>query len=185
MIQNKNGIVRPVRNNISEYREILSAVHDGELMRLRNGLYAYPDALTGNVIDIEAIIPGGILCLYSAWSHYDLTTQIPDAIYVAIERSRKIILPQFPEIKLVYQRKALLEIGRTEIIEQGITVPITDLERTVCDAVKYRNKIGIDVMTEIIDSYLRRPERNLSRLTDYAKRLKVYSTLHTILQVKL
>lgn len=185
MIQNKNGIVRAARYNITEYRRILSAVHEGELVRLRNGLYAYPDALTGNTIDIEAIIPRGILCLYSAWSYYGLTTQIPDAIYVAIERDRKIILPQFPEIKLVYQQKALLEIGRTEIIEQGITVPITDLERAVCDAVKYRNKIGIDVMTEIIDNYLRHHERNLSLLTDYAKRLRVYSTLHTILQVKL
>lgn len=185
MIHNKNGIVRPVRYNISEYRRILSAAREGKLLRLRNGLYAYPDALTGNIIDIEAIIPDGILCLYSAWSYYGLTTHIPDAIYVAIERSRKIILPQFPEIKLVYQRKSLLEIGQTEITEQGINMPITDLERAVCDAVKYRNKIGIDVMTEIIDSYLSHPERNLSRLTDYAKRLRVYSTLHTILQVKL
>lgn len=62
---------------------------------------------------------------------------------------------------------------------------MTDLERSVCDAVKYRNKIGIDVMTEIIDNYLRRTDRNLSRLTEYAKKLRVYSTLHQILQVKL
>ena len=52
-------------------------------------------------------------------------------------------------------------------------------------SLKYRNKIGIDVMTEIIDNYLRRADRNLSKLTEYAKKLRVYFTLHQILQVKL
>lgn len=185
MIQNDNGIIRADRENNTEYRKILAAVKEGELVRLRNGLYANPDALAGNIVDIDAIIPGGILCLYSAWSYYNLTTQIPDAFYVAVSRSRKIKLPDFPDIKPVFQRNDLLDIGKTEIEEQGIKVLITDIERSVCDAVKYRNKIGIDVMTEIIDNYLRRTDRNLSRLTEYAKKLRVYSTLHQILQVKL
>ena len=185
MIQNDSGIIRADRDNNTEYRKILAAVKEGELVRLRNGLYANPDALAGSIVDIDAIIPGGILCLYSAWSYYNLTTQVPDSFYVAVSRSRKIKLPEFPDIKPVFQRNDLLEIGKTEIEEQGIKVLITDIERSVCDAIKYRNKIGIDVMTEIIDNYLRRNGRNLSRLTEYAKKLRVYSTLHQILQVKL
>lgn len=185
MIQKDNGIIRADRDNNSEYRKILAAVREGELVRLRNGLYADPNVLTGSIVDLNAIVPGGILCLYSAWSYYNLTTQVPDAFYMAIARSRKINLPAFPDIKLVFQRSELLEIGKTEVEEEGIRLLITDMERSVCDAVKYRNKIGIDVMTEIIDTYLRRPDRNLSRLTEYAKKLRVFSTLHQILQVKL
>lgn len=185
MIHNDSGIIRANRDNNTEYRKILAAVKEGELVRLRNGLYANPDVLAGSIVDIDAIIPGGILCLYSAWSYFNLTTQVPDAFYVAVSRSRKIKLPEFPDIKPVFQRNDLLEIGKVQIEEQGIKVLITDLERSVCDAVKYRNKIGIDVMTEIIDNYLRRTERNLSRLTEYAKKLRAYSTLHQILQVKL
>ncbi len=185
MIQNDNGIIRADRDNNPEYRKILAAVREGELVRLRNGLYADPDALTGSVVDLNLIVPGGILCLYSAWPHYNLTTQVPDAFYMAIARSRKINLPVFPDIKLVFQRSELLEIGKTEVEVEGIRLLITDMERSVCDAVKYRNKIGIDVMTEIIDNYLRRQDRNLSRLTEYAKKLRVFSTLHQILQVKL
>lgn len=185
MIQNDSGIIRADRDNNTEYRKILAAVKDGGLVRLRNGLYASPDALAGSIVDIDAIIPGGILCLYSAWYYYNLTTQVPDAFYVAVSRSRKIKLPALPDIKPVFQRNDLLEIGKEEIEEHGIKVLITDIERSVCDAVKYRNKIGIDVMTEIIDNYLRRTGRNLSRLTEYAKKLRVYSTLHQILQVKL
>lgn len=185
MAPNESGIIRADRNDITQYRRILKTTREGKLIRLRNGLYAFPEALTGNIIDIDTIVPGGILCLYSAWNYYDLTTQVPDAYYVAIQRSRKVKLPVFPDIKLIFQRSELLSIGITETEQGHIRVRITDLERSVCDAIKYRNKTGIDVMSEIIDKYLRHPERNLSRLSEYAKKLRVYSTLYQYLQVKL
>lgn len=46
----------------------------------------------------------------------------------------------------------------------GYKVHITDMERSVCDAVKYRNKIGLDVCAEVIRTYLKKPNRNLARL---------------------
>ena len=135
MIQNENGIIRADRDNNPEYRRILAAVREGQLVRLRNGLYADPAALTGNIVDMEAIVPGGILCQYSAWSYYNLTTQIPDAFYVAVERSRKINLPAFPDIRLVFQRRELLDIGKTEIEEQGIILSITDDSIIPCSSI--------------------------------------------------
>ncbi|MDE6511038.1 MAG: hypothetical protein K2L00_02965 [Muribaculaceae bacterium] len=180
-----SGIIRPDRGKTSEYRGILAMARAGELIKLRNGLYADIDTLTSSMVDISVVVPGGILCLYSAWYHYGLSTQAPDAFYVAVARSRKLTLPSFPDIRLVYQNEKLLHIGRKHAMVDGLDVLITDLERSVCDAVKYRNKIGIDVMVEIIDNYLRKPERNISLLTDYAKKLRVYNTLNQILQVKL
>ena len=111
------------------------------------------------MVDISTKIPNGILCLWSAWSIYHLTTQIPNAYYVAIERTRKIILPDYPEFQLVFQSDKLLSIGVTQKDVQGYNVPIFDMERSVCDAIKYRNKVGIDVMAEILQTYLKRPEK--------------------------
>ena len=65
----------------------------------------------------------------------------------------------------------------------GYHVRITDMERSVCDAVKYRNKLGLDVCAEVIRSYLRKPNRNLTRLQDYAKRLRVFNTLKGYLEI--
>lgn len=184
-MKSENGFIRADRRNITHYRRTLTAANNGELIRVRNGLYAFPDTLTQDIIDIEMIVPGGILCLYSAWYHYDLTTQIPEAFYVAVSRSRKLTLPRIPIIKPVYQRNELLDIGKTEIEIREFKLLITDLERSVCDAIKYRNKIGMDVMTEIIENYLRHPSKDISKLTKYAQLLRIYSTLRQILQVKL
>lgn len=40
------------------------------------------------------------------------------------------------------------------------------MERSVCDAVKFRNKVGTDVCSEVVNSYLSRSERNLTILMD-------------------
>ena len=68
---------------------------------------------------------------------------------------------------------------------EGYNIRIYDIERCVCDAIKFRNKIGMDVCSEIIDNYLVRPERNISKLLDYAKQLRVGTILEDYLQVKL
>ena len=180
----KNGFIVPVRGTRA-YREILREAREGEIIKVRNGVYATFDALANGMIDIDAIVPDGILCLYSAWHHYGMTTQIPDAYYVAIERKRKVRLPEAIDITLVYQKQNLLDIGCTTAIIDGIEVAIYNRERCLCDAIKYRNKIGIDVMAEILNSYLSYPQKNFSILQQYAKELRVYKILSNYLDVKI
>ena len=50
---------------------------------------------------------------------------------------------------------------------------------------KFRNKIGTDVCAEIISNYLDRPERNISKLMDYASLLRVKAVLERYLEMKL
>ena len=67
----------------------------------------------------------------------------------------------------------------------GFSIHIYDVERCVCDAIKFRNKVGIDVCSEILGNYLARPNRNISKLMNYARELRVSKTLEQYLQVKL
>ena len=67
---------------------------------------------------------------------------------------------------------------------EGYNIRIYDIDRCVCDAIKFRNKIGMDVCSEIIDNYLVRPERNISKLLDYARQLRVDTILENYLQIK-
>ena len=42
------------------------------------------------MIDVERIVPQGVLCLYTAWQHFQLTTTIPSAFCIAIDAKRKM-----------------------------------------------------------------------------------------------
>ena len=54
--------------NQSDYQKIVRAKERGELIRVRHGVYAVPDALFNTMIDIDRIVPNGIVCLYNAWA---------------------------------------------------------------------------------------------------------------------
>lgn len=178
------GFIIPTRNDAS-YRRILREAHEGKLLKIRNGVYATLDALAGGMIDIETLVPDGILCLYSAWHFYGMTTRIPNSYYIAIGRKRRVRLLEAIDLTLVYQKDDLLKIGRTSETIDGIAIAIYDRERCLCDALKYRNKIGIDVMAEILNAYLAYPDKDLGRLAEYAKQLRVFKLLSTYLDVKL
>ena len=164
-----------------EYEQLRRAIEDGTLMRLRNGVYVEMSALANNMIDVERIVPHGVLCLYSAFAHYGLSTQVPSATCIAIEAKRKVRLPDYPPIDLYYWKKENLEFGIIKKSISGYDVLVTDMERTVCDAVKYRNKMGLDVCGEVIDNYLKKENRNISLLHEYAQKLRVKNILTTYL----
>ena len=168
-----------------EYEQLRRATEEGTLLRLRNGVYAEMSALANNMVDVERIVPGGVLCLYSAFAHYGLSTQVPSSFCIAIEAKRKLRLPDYPIIDLYYWKKENLEFDITQKDLLGYVVRITDLERTVCDAVKYRNKIGLDVCGEVIDNYLKVDTRNISLLNEYAGRLRLRTILTKYLETRL
>ena len=168
-----------------DYEHLRRATVDGTLMRIRQGVYVETSALANNMIDVQRIVPNGVLCLYSAFAHYELSTHVPAATCIAIDAKRKVRLPEYPPIDLYYWKKVNLDFGVVEKEISGYMVLITDMERTVCDAVKYRNKIGLDVCGEVIDSYLKNENRNITLLHEYAGRLRVKNTLTKYLETRL
>ena len=167
----------------SDYLKIVRATKRGDLIRVRHGVYAVPDALFNTMIDVERVIPNGIVCLYNAWAYHHLSTVVPPSFSIAIESKRKIAIPPTFPIELYYWKKENLKFGIMSAEISGHHVRITDLERSVCDAVKYRNKIGMDVCSEVIRNYLKKKNRNLSRLSEYAKRLRVANILKNYIEI--
>jgi predicted transcriptional regulator of viral defense system len=168
------------------YNRLLKLVKEGVVERIKRGVYYY--AVSENVntmIDVEKIVPGGVLCMYSAWRYYELSVQIPQSFHIAIEKSRKISLPHYPPITLYYWKREYQELGVMEKVINKYPVKIYDMEKSVCDGVKYRTKIGMETMKEILKSYLKKENKNLTKLIDYAKKMRVEKVLRTYLEVNI
>ena len=177
-------VLGQIENKALQQR-IIRAGKRGVLVRVRKGVYMLPEALATTMIDVENIIPGGVVCLYSAFRYYGLSTQVPAATCVAISANKKVRLPAFPVIDLYYWQPKYLTIGVSQVEIEGKTIRITDLERTVCDAIRYRNKIGLDVCGEVLNDYLAKPERNIGLLNDYARQLRIHKVLTSYMETRL
>lgn len=167
------------------YYKLLDSARDGDMVRIKRGVYATTEQLANTMVDVEAIVPGGVLCLFSAWNVHGLTTSLPQAYHIAVRRGRKVTLPVFPKLELHHITNTMFGIGVEEQIISGYRVSIYNKERCVCDAVKYRNKVGMDVCAEVVNSYLALPDRNLSLLFDYADKLRVRRILEQYIALKL
>lgn len=166
------------------HKRVLKKLLDDHLVqRIKRGLYRWNELADGTDEEAEVcrLVPAGVLCLFSAWHFHDLTTFVPHEYHLAIEKSTKVRLPEFPPIKLYYRDKTNYALG---IVDTGL-LRVYDLEKSVCDAVKYRNKTGMDTLSEVLKNYLQRPDKNLDRLLKYAKLLRVEQTLNELLLILL
>lgn len=167
------------------YYNINKEIKSGNVIRIKNGVYMLPEELAYTMIDVARIVPGGVVCLYSAWDYYGLTTQIPDGFYIAIEKHRKVVVPEIMGIILCYWQEKYCTMGVEEIEIANHKVKIFCIEKSVCDAIKFRNKIGTEVAIEILKNYLKRKERNISLLMDFAKQMRILSTMRQYLEMGL
>jgi hypothetical protein len=60
-----------------------------------------------------------------------------------------------------------------------------DPEKTVCDILRLREKVGIEIVNEVVRNYLLLPNRDLTKLREYARQLRVESTLNLFLNILL
>jgi predicted transcriptional regulator of viral defense system len=157
---------------------------EGTIKKAKRGLY-FLTTLEPESSLIEALrrVPGGVICLTSALAFFHLTTLQPLSIDIAIEHKRKIVMPEYPRIRLLYFSKKRFEAG---IVIQKIEdqeIRIYNREKTLCDVVFYRHKIGIDIVKEALQNYTREPGKNLAQLLRMAKELRVEKVIRRYLEV--
>jgi len=110
-----------------------------------------------------------------------LTTTIPHQSHIAVTQKKKITLPNYPPIKLYYWSDKYFQLGVNEINVDNLQVKIYDLEKSVCDAVRFRNKVGIDITIEALKNYVKRTDKNLNTLSKYAQQLRIEKIMQTII----
>lgn len=132
----------------------------------------------------QAFVPFGVVCLTSAARYYNLTNDLPNAIDIAILRSKKVsTLPTLPKLKIYYFSSDRMNIGIEKINIEGKYFHIFNIHKTMADILSYRNKIGIEETSEILKNYLHHKDANINLLYSYAEKLHCKNILRTYMEV--
>lgn len=86
--------MREMKRAAIQTREIANLLKDGEIEKIRPGLYRlanYPKSVPfrATLIDVCQAMPRGVICLLSALDFHELTTFNPSEVYVAIPHAQK------------------------------------------------------------------------------------------------
>jgi len=162
-----------------QWDELKKLIDNNIVIKLKRGLYGLQQyTIAGQDQEVAQIVPSGVFCLFTAWQHYGLTLSNPFEYHVAIKREGKIRLPDYPPIKIYRWSEKFYNLG----IVKTDTIKIYDLEKSVCDAVRFRNKVGMDITIEVVQNYVRkRKECNFDKLTKYARQLRIEKIMQSLI----
>lgn len=90
------------------------------------------------------------------------------------------------ECKVYYIKPELFELGKAVLrTPAGNPVACYDLERTICDVIRSRNKMGTETVLSALKLYAASPKKNLNLLDEYARQMRVSGILRQYLEVLL
>jgi predicted transcriptional regulator of viral defense system len=165
-------------------KDIAELLQLGKLRKVRRGYYAQGyevDALNGFEL-LASLVPEGVVSLFSAAQYYDLTTVIPQSIEITLPSTmRTPVLLEDLHVKVYKSVIPIYQVGIETVQMDKITVKMYDRERTVCDFMRMRLKIGKDVALEVLKNYMS-GRKNLQKLYEYAEKLQIERVIHPYLE---
>jgi len=167
-------------------RKALYAMRDaGVIEPITRGTYRLVslDPLANpDLVAVGTRIPQGVLCLISALSFHALTTQVPHAIDVALERGKAKPRLDYPPTRSFWFSGPAFHEGIETRELDGVLVRIYDPEKTLVDCFRYRNQIGMDVVLEALRLWRERSRRKLDVLLKYARMRHVERAMRPYLE---
>lgn len=157
----------------------------GLLVRLARGLYALPDYQVGEhgaLVTVAKRAPGVLFCLLTALRFHELTTQAPFEVWIAIGNKEHPPRLDYPPLRTVRFSEAALKAGVETHKVDGTRVRVTGVAKTVADAFKFRNKIGLDVALEALREARRTKKASVDELWQYAKLNRVANVMRPYLE---
>lgn len=171
-------------NGITKY-EVKKLTDMGVLERISQGYYKLSDEDISDVKLISLMIPQAVLCFDSALFYYGYSDRTPREWHLAVDKdsSKSKVRIDYPFIKAYFVEHEIFEMGIEKIVIEDVEMKIYSRDKLLCDCLKYERKMDIEIFNKALLNYIKDPQKNISKLLEYAKirgvTKKVYDKIGT------
>ena len=170
------GISRPM---LKKY------VDAGKLELVRKGLYILSDDFVDEFALLQVQSKKAIFSYGTALYLWGLSDRIPHIFDISIPQGTNVsrLKKDTKDLRCHYVQMEVYELGITETqTPLGSTVLLYDKERCICDLIRDKNKIDIQIYTQAIKDYFS-CNADIGKLLKYSKILKVEEKVRTYMEV--
>lgn len=154
--------------------------------RVARGLYKTPDVWTDDLYIIALKNEKAVYSFDTALMLNGLTEREPSEIFVTVSRAYNASHLRSIGIVVNHVRDEWVDLGRTVAqTTYGNNVSVYDMERTICDILRVKNKKDPQMFVYAIKEYAKSANKNLPRLMKYAKEFGVEAELRQYMEVLL
>ena len=158
----------------------------GLLLREKSGVYTTPDGFVDPMLLMSLRLKQGVLSHGTALYLNGLTDRTPLELDVTIPKTVGVTTSLRKEARWFYVPDDVVQMGmvvkRTPF---GNEVRTYDVERTICDIIRNRRRIGDELALDGVRQYAALKMKNLVRLGDYSSRLGITDEVMRTLEVVL
>ena len=160
-------------NNIDRY--FLTKLMDRkQINRISRGYYGLVNYSTDEYYKIISMSEKAIFSMNTALYLHNLSDRAPLVFDVTVPYYYGGSLRKNKNVNLHFVKDSVLNLGKIEIISPfGMKIKVYDKERTICDIVKNRNNMDMEIFSKALKNYVKSSNKNLRKLMKYAKELKI------------
>lgn len=172
-IKENNGIITTKEViNLGIHKDVLKELTiKKELEKITNGLYALPSENIDEYLYFSYRIPKGIFSHETAAYLQGLSTRMPLVYLMTVKVGDNVSRVKSVRDNIIfkYVKKDYYDIGKINMASPfGREISVYDKERTILDIIKDKDRIDVQVFSEVIKSYFASKEKNLLKLSKYA-----------------
>jgi predicted transcriptional regulator of viral defense system len=184
-----NGQVRPKEVAAAGFQRNLlyHLLKRGDIERVARGLYRVPGAMTSeheSLAEVAHLVPHGVIALLSALSFHGIGTQMPAAIWIALDRAKTRSRPRVQEqrVEFVWFSGPAFTEGQEVHEVDGVPLRVYSPAKTSADLFKYRGKIGLDVAIEALREGLEDRRFTPAEVERFARICHVWNVMRPYIQ---
>ncbi|MCD8124423.1 MAG: abortive phage infection protein [Lachnospiraceae bacterium] len=171
------GISKPVFYNYVKSKDLKQAAH---------GIYLSDDSWMDMLYLLHLRYGQIVFSHETALFFHDLTDREPSSYSATVKRGYNTSGLREEGVSVYTVKKELHGIGVTFMKTPfGHLVPVYDKERTICDLIRSRNHIEMQTYQDALKQYVRRKDKNMRNLMNYAQMFRVEKILRQYLEVLL
>lgn len=184
-IENNNGIVLASDlKKLNIHKQYLKLLCDeGYVERKEKGVYVKKEKNVNDFFLIQQRYKTGIFSHNTALYFYHLTDRTPLKYDMTFKNNIRV---NDEIIEPHYIKKDKYELGIIELeLQDKTTIKVYNLERTIIDILRDRNKIDLQIFNTAMKEYMKRKDKNLIKLSKYAKEFKMEKILKKYMEILL
>jgi predicted transcriptional regulator of viral defense system len=188
LVKEKNGLL--LTSDLREYgipRTYLSILEKrGELQRISRGIYSATGYILDEMVAIQARYQAAIFSHETAAYLLDLSDRTPLFYSVTVPSGYNATSLKAMRVKVYFVNRRLFRLGSIVLKSPyGNDIRTFDLERTVCDVLRSRNQMDIQQVNEVLKRYVKKKEKDLDLLYQYAGQFGIQKIVREYIEVLL
>ena len=183
LMKKNNGYITSKELDMFDiHRMYLSIMQEKELIKkVATGIYIDTNKIEDNYYVFGLSMPNIIYSHMTALYFHGLSIEASTVVYdITVKRSYNSV--HLRKHNVFYVDNDIYELGLIEVkTPMGNKVKAYDIERCICDIIRSKNRIDLELIKYSVRKYLKRKDKDLNKLSLYAEKMGIKDVVMTFI----